>query len=54
MVGEISVVSTRVGKPSLVFRVYQYRIHLKNSKLSRMCVIGKYSKCKGKLKTGLQ
>lgn len=54
MADEISVVYTRMGKPSLVFRGYQYRIHLKNSKLSRVCVIDKYSKCKEKLKTDLQ
>jgi hypothetical protein len=47
--GEISVVSTRMGKPSLVIR-----IHLKNSKLIRVCTIDKYSKCKGELKTDLQ
>jgi len=54
MTGEISAVSTRMGKLSLVFRGYQYRIHLKNSKLSSLYVIDKYSKCKGKLKTDLQ
>ena len=53
MTDEISVVSTRMGKPSLVFRGYQSRIHLKNSKLSWVYVIDKYSKSKGKLKTDL-
>jgi len=54
MTGEISVVSTRMGNPSLVFRGYQSRIHLKNSKLSWVYVIDKFSKSKGKLKTDLR
>jgi hypothetical protein len=55
MAGEIAAVSTRMGKPSLIFDGYQYRIHLKNSKLmSWVCVKDKWGKCKGKLKTTLQ
>jgi hypothetical protein len=55
MAGEIAVVSTRMGKPSLIFGGYQYRIHGKNSKfICWVCVKEKCGKCKGKLKTTLQ
>jgi hypothetical protein len=55
MAGEIAVVSTRMGKPSLIFGGYEYRIHRKNSTfISWVCVKDKYGKCKGKLKTTLQ
>jgi len=44
-----------MGKPSLVFSGYQYRIHQKSSKLiSWVCVADKCGKCKGKLKNNLQ
>jgi hypothetical protein len=52
---DTAVVSTRMGKPSLIFGGFQYRIHRKNSKLiSWVCVKDKCGKCKGKLKTTLQ
>jgi hypothetical protein len=54
MASKISVVSTRMGKLSLIFSGYQYRIHRKNSKLSWVSVKDKWVKCKGKLKTTLQ
>jgi hypothetical protein len=55
MAGEMAVVSTRMGKPSLIFGRYQYKIHSKKSKLiSWVCVKDKCGKCKGKLKTTLQ
>jgi hypothetical protein len=39
MAGETAVVSTRMGKSSLIFGGFQYRIYRKNSKLiSWACV----------------
>ena len=50
-----SLVSKRMGKPSLIFSGYQYRAHRRNSKLiSWVCVKDKFGKCKGKLETSLQ
>jgi hypothetical protein len=50
-----TVVSTRIGKPSLIFSGYQYRTHRKNSKLVIwVCVKDKCGKCKGELKSTLQ
>jgi hypothetical protein len=55
MADEIAVVCTGMGKPSLIFGGYQYRIHGKNSKfISWVGVNDKCGKCKGKLKTTLQ
>jgi hypothetical protein len=55
MAGEMAVASTRMGKPSLIFRGYEYRIHRKNSKLiSWVCVKDKCGTCNGKLRTNLQ
>jgi hypothetical protein len=55
MAGKTAVVSTRMGKPSLIFGGFQYRNHRQNSKLiSWVCVKDKCGKCKGKLKTTLQ
>jgi hypothetical protein len=55
MVGETAVVSNGMGKPSLIFGGYKYRINRKNSKLiSWACVKDECGKCKGKLKTILQ
>jgi len=51
--GETALIWTRMGKPSLVFSGYQYRILGENSKfVSWVCV--KSGNCKGKLKTNVQ
>jgi len=38
MSGEISVVSTRIWKPSFILRGYQYQVSSKISKLGWVCV----------------
>lgn len=48
--GEIAQLSKRMGKTSLVFNRFQYRIHGKNSKLITGCTCT----CKTKLKANLQ
>jgi hypothetical protein len=53
--GETALIWTRMGKPSLVFSGYQYRIHGENSKLiSWVCVKLKSGNCNGKLQTNVQ
>ena len=38
MAGEIALVSKKIGKPSLVFNGYQYRIHVKKFEVDKLDV----------------
>lgn len=49
------VITTKKGKPSLVFGMYSYRVHKTTQEyISWLCIKEKKSKCRGRVKTTLQ